>query len=104
MQTNILAATFVAMAAGLVGAADPALATMLRAPVASSTATVLVEDQSDAQRFKQEQMQRQQLMQREKAEMRHEMIKREEQKIIGTAKRYLHEYERSSAGAAGGNR
>jgi len=98
MQTNILAAAFVALAAPLIGAANPALATMQRAPVAPSTAIVLVEDQSDAQRFKQEQMQRQQMMQREKAAMRREMIKREEQKIIGTARRYLHEYEQSSGG------
>ena len=110
MRIDILGAAFVALAAGLIGATGPASATMQRAPVAPSTAVVLVQDQHELQRqqLKQQQMQRQQYMQREKAEMRRAMIKREEQKIIGAAKKYLHEYEEHKAGrdagAMGGNR
>jgi hypothetical protein len=111
MRIDILGAALVALAAGLIGATGPALATMQRAPVASPTAAVvLVQDQQQLQRqqLKQQQMQQQQYMQREKAEMRRAMIKHEERKIIGAAKKYWHEYEEHSAGrdggAMGGNR
>lgn len=106
MRIDILGAAFAALAAGLISATGPALAMMQGASVAPATAVVLVQDQQELQRqqLKQQQMQRQQLMQREKAEMRRAMIKHEEQKIIGTAKKYLHEYEENNAGAMGGNR
>jgi hypothetical protein len=95
MRIDILGIAFAALAAGLIGATAPALATMQRASVAPVTAVVLVQDQQELQRqqLKQQQMQRQQYMQREKAEMRRAMIKHEEHKIIGAAKKYWHEYE-----------
>ncbi|HWX82863.1 MAG TPA: hypothetical protein VNZ48_04605 [Xanthobacteraceae bacterium] len=108
MRIDILGAALVALAAALIGATGPALATMQRAPVASPTAAVvLVQDQQQLQRqqLKQQQMQQQQYMQREKAEMRRAMIKHEERKIIGAAKKYWHQYEAGrDGGAMGGNR
>src|SRR4029077_5122367 len=104
MRIDILGAAFAALAAGLIGATGPALATMQRAPVAPSTAVVLVQDQHELQRqqLKQKQMQQQQYKKREKAEMRRAMIKHEERKIIGAAKKYWHEYEAGRDGGAMG--
>lgn len=102
MQTNVLQAAFVVLATGLTGSALPANAMMQGALVARPPAMVLVQDQQQQQQL--QERQRQKMIQQEKAAMRRAMIKREEQKIIGTAKRYLHEYEygREGSGTMGG--
>lgn len=102
MQTNVLQAAFVVLATGLTGSALPANAMMQGALVARPLAMVLVQDQQQQQQL--QERQRQKMIQQEKAAMRRAMIKREEQKIIGTAKRYLHEYEygREGSGTMGG--
>jgi predicted Holliday junction resolvase-like endonuclease len=102
MRSDILTAAVVVLAVGPICGAGPAGAMVQKVPLAAGKMTVLVQDQQQQQQLKQQQLQqqqqfqRQELMEREKAAkaMRRAMIKHEEEKVIGTVKKYLHpEYE-----------
>jgi predicted Holliday junction resolvase-like endonuclease len=98
MQSDILTAAVVVLAVGSISGAGPVGAMVQKAPLATTKMTVLVQDQQQLkqQQLQQQQSQRQELQEREMAAkaMRRAMIKREEAKIIGSVKKYLHtEYE-----------
>jgi hypothetical protein len=94
MRSDIFTAAVVVLAVGSISGAGPAGAMVQKAPLATSKMTMLVQDrqQLKQQQLQQQQFQRQELQEREKAAkaMRRAMIKREEAKIIGNVKKYLH--------------